>query len=381
MDMRRSFLVSVFFSCVAMLSAKCAVVVSSPMIRSQGQATSVSLLSGATYHLTGGDTLFFVWNYLGDGMCPTANFVHVLNGDTIENITEYTRWYHITESGDHRFQVVRNDGDPSLMGGVLEFTVSLDEPDPILAYLSVSVMLGGCLDSSGVTMRDDLRSLGMIPLCEPFSDLGFAMSGGEGIYASESLFAEQENDYFNVVDWVLVELRDAEDPSLLLQTLPCLVGRAGWVRMVDEVSSPRFTIAPGHYYVAIRHRNHLPVISRHPLPFVGPWINFDLRNTYQEQAFGEEPQGVAPTYHYLWPGNARITPGPQKIHYTGAQNDRDAILERLMGNVNATINGYYLEDLNLDGTVSYTGAQNDRDVIFQTIGGGIPNVVRLEHAP
>ncbi|MBP7514114.1 MAG: hypothetical protein KA791_06175, partial [Flavobacteriales bacterium] len=140
-------------------------------------------------------------------------------------------------------------------------------------------------------------------------------------------------------------------------------------------------IAPGHYYVAIRHRNHLPVISRHPLPFVGPWINSDLRNTYQEQAFGEEPQGVTPTYHYLWPGNARITPGPQKIHYTGAQNDRDAILERLMGNVNATINGYFLEDLNLDGTVSYTGAQNDRDVIFQTIGGGIPNVVRLEHAP
>lgn len=381
MDTRRSLLVSIFFGCAVMLSAKCVVAVYNPVIRSQGHVTNVSLLSGTTYHLTGGDTLSFVWNYVGDGMCPTANFVHVLNGDTIENITGETRCYFITQPGDHRFQVVRNDGDPSLMGGVLEFTVSLDEPDPILAHLSVSVMLGGCLDSSGVTMRDDLRSLGMIPFCEPFSDLGFAMNGGEGICASQSLFADQENEFFDIVDWVLVELRDAEDPSILLQTLPCLVSRAGWVRMVDQVSAPQFSIVPGHYYVAIRHRNHLPVISRYPLAFVGPSVSFDLRNTFQEQAFGEDPQGIAPYYHYLWPGNARITPGPQKIHYTGAQNDRDAILERLEGNVNTKIDGYYPEDLNLDGTVSYTGAQNDREVIFQTIGGVIPNVVRLEHAP
>ena len=43
--------------------------------------------------------------------------------------------------------------------------------------------------------------------------------------------------------------------------------------------------------------------------------------------------------------------------------------------------GYLPEDVDLDGVVKYTGANNDRDVILQNIGGTVPTNVRVEQLP
>ena len=47
----------------------------------------------------------------------------------------------------------------------------------------------------------------------------------------------------------------------------------------------------------------------------------------------------------------------------------------------ATTTGYYIEDVNMNGTVKYTGAGNDRDPIVLNIGGYTPNNQRLEQLP
>ena len=68
--------------------------------------------------------------------------------------------------------------------------------------------------------------------------------------------------------------------------------------------------------------------------------------------------------------------------YTGSNNDRDPILVVIGGSVpTAVVNGYYLEDTNLTGTVKYTGALNDRDPILVNIGGLVPTATRVEQLP
>ncbi|MBK6832596.1 MAG: hypothetical protein IPG92_18515 [Flavobacteriales bacterium] len=61
------------------------------------------------------------------------------------------------------------------------------------------------------------------------------------------------------------------------------------------------------------------------------------------------------------------------LKYTGADNDRDPILQAIGGSVPTnTITGYLMEDVNMDGVVKYVGTANDRDPILQNIGGSVP---------
>jgi hypothetical protein len=43
--------------------------------------------------------------------------------------------------------------------------------------------------------------------------------------------------------------------------------------------------------------------------------------------------------------------------------------------------GYLPEDVNMDGIVLYTGANNDRDRLLQAIGGVVPTEIRSEQLP
>lgn len=63
-------------------------------------------------------------------------------------------------------------------------------------------------------------------------------------------------------------------------------------------------------------------------------------------------------------------------------NDRDPVLVRIGGVVATnTVDGYFPEDVNLNGQVKYTGTGNDRDPILQTIGGVAATNVRYEQVP
>ena len=81
----------------------------------------------------------------------------------------------------------------------------------------------------------------------------------------------------------------------------------------------------------------------------------------------------------LWAGNA-VPDG--ELSYTGAGNDRDALLSRIGGVVpTAVVQGYWPEDLDLDGRVKYTGTSNDRDLVLMNIGGVVPTAIRGEQLP
>ncbi len=86
--------------------------------------------------------------------------------------------------------------------------------------------------------------------------------------------------------------------------------------------------------------------------------------------------GTDPTAAVGGCAHHRDATGNGELKYIGGGNDRDPILVAIGGSTPTnTVNGYRLEDVNLDGTVKYTGANNDRDPILANIGGSTPTAL------
>ena len=243
--------------------------------------------------------------------------------------------------------------------------------------VAVRVFLEGPYQG-GDTMHDALRANGLIPLVEPYSTLGFVQAGpggGESIDTSVLL----TNGAQAIVDWVLIELRDAQDSTEIVATRSALVQKDGDVVDTDGVSSVLFScLDPDDYFVAIRHRNHLGTMTAEPISLSGSTLLIKF-NDPTTPTYGVEAQKNINATTVLWAGNVVIDP---ILKYSGASNDRDPILVRIGGTVPTnTVIGYHPEDVNLDAIVKYAGASNDRDVILVNIGGAVPTNVRQEQIP
>jgi hypothetical protein len=242
--------------------------------------------------------------------------------------------------------------------------------------VALQLMLDGPFDPLQERMNDGLRSAGLIPNTEPYTALGYTQVGGGGESVDASVFATTGDNA--IVDWVLVELRDAVNPNILLGTRSALLQRDGDVVDKDGASPVSFGLLPGNYHIAVRHRNHLPCISATAqsigtLPFS---LNFSDPAT---TVFGTNARRVQGPRATLWAGDV-LSDGV--IRYTGGDNDRDLLLQALGGVIPTnTLAGYRAEDVNLDGVVRYTGENNDRDIILQSIGGVVPTNTRQEQMP
>jgi len=165
-----------------------------------------------------------------------------------------------------------------------------------------------------------------------------------------------------------------------------LVQRDGDVVDLDGDPYVSFPVAAGLYKVAVRHRNHLGVMtsagfSLNNDPCRGPDLLLPATGTYGTNARRQMTvPGVTGSLMGLWPGEAT---GDGVVKYTGGGNDRDAMLQAIGGGTPTnTVNNVYTPlDVNLDGVVKYAGSNNDRDVILQTIGGVVPTHVRIEQLP
>ena len=204
--------------------------------------------------------------------------------------------------------------------------------------------------------------------------------GGGGETVNASVFSTTGNDA--IVDWVLVELRSTINPSQVLATRSGLLQRDGDVTGPDGVSSLVVAASAGNYYVAVRHRNHLGIMTGAPVALSGSATNIDLRlpgtsvwGTQGRKDLGDGNQA-------LWGGNVFRDGNVSLLKYTGSGNDRDPILSAIGGNTpNAVVSGYMREDVNLSGQVRYTGTANDRDPILVNVGGTVPTNVRAEQLP
>ncbi|MCB0779731.1 MAG: choice-of-anchor B family protein [Flavobacteriales bacterium] len=242
--------------------------------------------------------------------------------------------------------------------------------------LQLKVLLSGAFDEVSGLMQDSLRSKGLLPLQEPYSASGSIFVGGGGEVIDPSVLSVTGQDA--IVDWLVIELRDPDTPSVVRASRTALLQRDGDVVDVDGTTLPTLGAAPTAYHIAIRHRNHLGIMTAQAVD-VGP-VPFELDLTDGSVPLsGAEPTLVLGSRHLMWSGNAI---GDTALKYTGQDNDRDAILQVIGGVVpSATVTGYLNADVNLDGRVKYVGVSNDRDPVLLHVGGSVPTAVRQEQLP
>lgn len=258
-----------------------------------------------------------------------------------------------------------------------DITVSYDLP---WVAVQPRIWLDGAYEQGANLMRDDLRTAGLIPSTEPYSAI-YGGPGGETV--APSVLDVTGNNA--IVDWVRVELRTSPTGPTVASAHG-LLQRDGDVVSVDGFSALRLPATAGLYHVVVRHRNHLAVMTASALSMglFDTWT-IDLRSPtttcYARPAPNTDlPRRTVGSTRTLWCGNAS---GDDRVSYTGAGNDRDAILQAIGGvNPTATLAGQYRsEDVNLDGVVKYTGTANDRDPVLVTIGGTTPTTTRVEQVP
>ena len=250
-------------------------------------------------------------------------------------------------------------------------------------YVQVSVraLLAGPYDGGTLMMKDDLRVQGLLPLAHPYGAAPFSYSGSETM-APSILSTANSNA---IVDWVLLELRDQTTPATVLHRRAALIQRDGDIVDIDGVSPVTFhDVAPGTYRVAVRHRNHLGVMTGTFYSLGVSTTAIDLTSaatsTYGTEARKTHDNGSM----QLWSGNTNTD---HRLRYSGSGNDRDPIIQMIYLNIaspsptSVVQDVYSSNDVNLDGDVKYAGSANDRDPILVNIGGTVTTATRFEQLP
>lgn len=242
-------------------------------------------------------------------------------------------------------------------------TLAVSAADTVM--LNMRGFLQGAYVTSSGQMRDNLRTSKLIPLTQPYAAWGH--NGTE--MTTTALLDTAGNDA--PVDWVLVELRDQNQPQTSIASQAALLQRDGDV--VDAATGSNtlvFNVVPGDYYLALRHRNHLGMLSAAPVTLSANanLLDFSQMTT---PVYGKDvriQQGLA----LLLPtGDANLD---NKLIADGPNNDKNTVLGEVLASpentgthTNFQLPGYRVTDLNLDGKTLYVGPDNDVNALLGNI--------------
>lgn len=200
-------------------------------------------------------------------------------------------------------------------------------------------------------------------------------------YTSSTVASIPNSD---IVDWVLVELRTGTTSGTKVDERAAFIKSDGTIVDTDGTSPVTFTgLSADDYYVVVRHRNHLAIMTSSAIPLSSNSAPYDFTSA-QSQAYssGSDPMIDLlddATVFGMWMGDVN---SDGIVKYNLGSNDRLLIYNRI-GNAgfNLTVSGYYKEDVNMDGIVKYNLSNNDRLLIYNVIGNGGFNVTRSTQVP
>ena len=207
--------------------------------------------------------------------------------------------------------------------------------------VSPIVNLEGAFDPSTGLMHDNLRTSGVLPLNEPYTELDFTQVGGGGESIPPLVLNITGPDA--VVDWIFLELRDKSDSTVVLGTRAALLQRDGDIVDEDGVSPVAFAGLPAdEYYLVIKHRNHTGAMSAQPIALSATKTVVDFTNDLS-LIFGGS-NGIANL------GNGHLALFSGDINGNGQiQNTDYSILVNALG-----ASGYTREDLDLNNQIQNT---------------------------
>ncbi len=217
-------------------------------------------------------------------------------------------------------------------------------------------------------------------LSHPYSLAPFNYTGTESV--NPGFFAPTTNNT-DITDWMLLEIRDATTPSIVMSRRAVFVREDGQLVDLDGVSPPVFRNLPaGSYFIALRHRNHLDIRSS-AVQLLDGTLGLTANNsTYdftdaQSKAF----QNVSNTINAaqkdfgngvfgMWGGNGNSNTTVRANGPIAINDYLFLVTITLGGDITMVQNNVYKTvDYNLDGTVRANGplALNDYLFLFTTV--------------
>jgi hypothetical protein len=157
--------------------------------------------------------------------------------------------------------------------------------------LDLLVYLEGPYNTSTGSMNTDLLTSNYLPVNQPYNPAlpYYDNSSPVWQYAGTENVATIPS---GVVDWVVVQLRDASTPenatsATIIGTQAAFLKEDGSVVGLDGASNIQFTSASfsQNLYAVIFHRNHLGIMSANPLTSSGGVYSYDF-STDAEKVFG-----------------------------------------------------------------------------------------------
>ncbi len=202
--------------------------------------------------------------------------------------------------------------------------------------VKVKALLQGGYDSGGL-MKTNLWQESLLPLAHPYGAAPWNYSGTEALSNYNDLPA-------NAVDWVIVEIQD--------QNNQYVTSAAGILLQNGDIVDYNGTISDGvelcglnlnePYYIVVRHRNHLDIMSTNPIPLPNA-SPYDFTSAVgQASAVGTTPQLV--DMGGYWSMRAGDFDGDGRVlvnDYNGTY-----LIE------SSFVNRYVHGDLNMDGNVT-----------------------------
>ncbi len=256
------------------------------------------------------------------------------------------------------------------------------------AYLQGALIAnGGSVSSTGKPlMRDNLRTGGYLPLSDPYRTAAYSSlfpqvnnAQSQSIPASLTAVTGEKA----IVDWVLVELRDKLNPATVSYTRSGLLLRDGTVIDSDGQAGLSFSAAlADNYYVAIRHRNHLGVMTLQPVSYAGTsaattvdFITMTDAQLWNASGYDGVERSTttasSQTVRALWAGS---TTASGKVKYSGSGSGLPMLLSNIVNYPGSTAAfnytnayGYLNGDVNMDGRSLYIGNGNDGAIILGNI--------------
>lgn len=239
--------------------------------------------------------------------------------------------------------------------------------------MDLGVRLQGA--GNGILMRTTLWNLDLLPTVDPYGS-GEVMTIDAPRPTPRPLnplvrptpTRVSFSQWRTPVDWVRVELRDANDPSTVITDMSAILLASG--RVVDPAGRRlRVPVTPsGSYHIVVFHRSHLPVAS--PAVSVGP---FNRLRFY----FGQSADATFSGFHQVeidTPYRSRWAMYAGNGHQQGADRyDINFLDIAAWQNDNGLWNQYLATDYNMDGDVNSA----DRILVGANNGlwTGIPQAV------